>query len=249
MIAAEWLRMVRGGGAVRWGRDGVAAGFLRVATGQEPSAELVRAFDGALTLRADNELNPGTFAARVAASTGGDLVSCVVAALGALAGPRHSGHTVAVARLLAAAEQHGPAAAVQAALAHAPKPAGFGHPVYRGEDPRTPVARQLSKLAADNTGRRELHALAEAVEAEVQRRASLAANVDYYLTVIYLAGGLPVPAFGSVFAVARMPGWIAHILEQRQEPDLIRPRAVYVGQPGRRHPARAPRSPASRAVT
>lgn len=249
VIAAEWLRMVRGGGTVRWGRDGVAAGFLRVATGQEPPEELVRAFDGALTLRADNELNPGTFAARVAASTGSDLVSCVVSALGALAGPKHSGHTVAVARLLAEADQHGPAAAVQAALAQAPKPAGFGHPVYRGEDPRTPVARQLSAMAAAATGRRDLHALAEAVEGEVLRQASLAANVDYYLTVVYLAAGLPASAFGSVFAVARMPGWIAHILEQRQDPDLIRPRAVYVGQPGRRYPVRAPRSPASRTAT
>lgn len=247
-VVAEWLRLGRAGAPVRWGRDGVAAGFLRVATGREPAAELVRAFDGTLTLRADNELNPGTFAARVAASTGSDLVSCVVAALGALAGPRHSGHTVAVATLLEAAAKLGATAASAAALERSPKPAGFGHPVYRGMDPRTPVARELARAAARASGRDDLFAVAEAVEREIAERTALAPNVDYYLAVVYLAAGIPVTAFGAVFAMARMPGWIAHVQEQWQDPELIRPRAAWVGAPVQRYPVRAPRSAVARSA-
>ena len=114
---------------------------------------LVESFDAALILRADNELNPGTYAARVAASTGADLTSCITAAMGALAGPKHSGHTPAVARLLAEVGSVDRADTVAEKLAQAgKKPAGFGHPVYRGEDPRTPTARRLAEAACAATG-------------------------------------------------------------------------------------------------
>lgn len=243
-VSAEWLRMAHGG-AGRWGRDGVAHGFLRVATGREPAPALVRAFDGALTLRADNELNPGTFAARVAASTGSDLVSCVVAALGALAGPKHSGHTVAVARLLAAAGRDG----VEAATMGSSRPAGFGHPVYRGEDPRTGVARALAQDAAQGSGQEALCNLALAVEEGVRAQTGLAPNVDFYLTVIFLVAGLPVTAFGAIFAMARMPGWIAHVMEQWQDPALIRPRAAWIGPAARPFHRSSPRARQARPAT
>ena len=230
-VVAERLRLRRGGGASpSWGRQGVAHGFLRVATGAEPPKEVVRAFDAALILRADNELNPGTYAARVAASTGADLTSCVTAAMGALAGPKHSGHTLAVARLLGDVGSSDRAAGVVEKLAQAgKKPAGFGHPVYRGEDPRTPTARSLAEAACLASGAMASFELARAVEAAVVHRTGLRANVDYYLTVVYIAAGLPIAAFAPVFAVARTSGWIAHVLEQSRDPELIRPRATYAG--------------------
>ncbi len=230
-IVAERQRLRRGGDrGPAWGRHGVATGFLRVATGVEPPTELVRSFQAALVLRADNELNPGTYAARVAASTGADLTSCVTAAMGALSGPKHSGHTLAVARLLEQVGSPERADAVAAQLAQAArKPAGFGHPVYREEDPRTPTARRLAEVAAGATGNMALYTLARALEDAVVRSTGLRANVDYYLTVVYLAAGLPPAAFAPVFAVARTAGWIAHALEQSRNPGLIRPRATYVG--------------------
>jgi citrate synthase len=230
-FSAERQRLRRGGTPVPgWGRQGVAHGYLRVATGVEPPVELVRALDAALILRADNELNPGTYAARIAASTGADLTSCVTAAMGALAGPKHSGHTLAVARLLAEVGATDRADGVVEKLALAgKKPAGFGHPVYRGEDPRTPTARRLAEIACGATGAMATYDLARAVEAAVGSRTGLRANVDYYLTVVYLAAGFPAAAFAPLFAMARTPGWIAHALEQSRDPDLIRPRARYTG--------------------
>ena len=230
-LAAERLRLRRGGASkASWGRQGVAHGFLRVALGSEPPAAVVRAFDAALILRADNELNPGTYAARVAASTGADLTSCVTAALGALAGPKHSGHTLAVARLLAeAASSAGADGVVERLGQSGRKPAGFGHPVYRDEDPRTPTARRLAEAACLASGSMATFEVARAVEEAVDRRTGLRANVDYYLTVVYLAAGLPIAAFAPVFAVARTSGWLAHVLEQGRNPDLIRPRASYAG--------------------
>jgi citrate synthase len=230
-LAAERQRLRRAGEkGPAWGRQGVARGYLRVATGVEPRGELVESFDAALILRADNELNPATYAARVAASTGADLTSCVTAAMGALAGPKHSGHTPAVARLLAEVGSVDRADGVAEKLAEGgKKPAGFGHPVYRGEDPRTPTARRLAEAACAATGTAGTFELARAVEDAIVRRTGLRANVDYYLTVVYLAAGLPVASFAPLFAVARTPGWIAHALEQGRDPELIRPRATYVG--------------------
>ncbi len=230
-LAAERQRLRRGGETgPAWGRQGVATGFLRVATGVEPPPELAESFDAALILRADNELNPGTYAARVAASTGADLTSCITAAMGALQGPKHSGHTLAVARLLGEVGSVERAAPVADELARGgKKPAGFGHPVYRGEDPRTPTARRLAEAACAATRTTATFDLARALEEAIVRRTGLRANVDYYLTVVYLAAGLPVAAFAPLFAVARTPGWIAHVLEQARDPELIRPRASYTG--------------------
>ncbi len=230
-FAAERLRRRRGGEkGPAWGRQGLAAGFLRVATGREPPEAVVRAFDAALTLRADNELNPGTFAVRVAASTGADLVSAVVAGLAALQGPKHSGHTIAVSKLLDDVGEPARAPGVLAErVAAGKKPAGFGHPVYRVEDPRTAVARRLAEAACAATGHGALFALARAVEEAAVAATGQHANVDYYLTVVYRAAGLPVAGFAPVFAVARTSGWLAHALEQGRDPELIRPRATYVG--------------------
>jgi len=227
-FTCERLRL-RGGGAKVRGRFGAATALLTALRGDAPP-ELERALDAALVLRADNELNPGTFAVRVAASTQADLVSAVVAGFGALAGPKHSAHTLNVYRLLESVGDASRAREVVRSLVGAgKKPAGFGHPVYRGEDPRTPVARRLAEEACRAAGRPEWFALARAVEEAVVAESEARANVDYYLTSIYVACGLPPAMFAPLFAVARTPGWIAHALEQARDPELIRPRATYAG--------------------
>jgi len=228
VFVAERLRL-RGNGARTRGRVSIAAALLTALRGDAPT-ELERALDGALVLRADNELNPGTFAVRVAASTGADLVSAVTAGLGALAGPKHSAHTSNVLRLLESVGDPGRAReTIKALVGAGGTPAGFGHPIYRDEDPRTPAARRLAEDACRAAGRPDWFALARAVEEAVVAESDARANVDYYLTSIYVACGLPAATFAPLFAVARTPGWIAHALEQGREPDLIRPRATYVG--------------------
>ena len=233
-FVAERLRL-RGNGARSRGRVSTAAALLIASRGDAPP-ELERALDAALVLRADNELNPGTFAVRVAASTGADLVSAVTAGLGTLAGPKHGAHTNNVLRLLESVGEPGRAReTVKALLGSGRTPAGFGHPVYRGEDPRTPTARRLAEDACRVAGRPEWFALARAVEAAVVAESDARANVDFYLTSIYVACGFPAATFAPLFAVARTPGWIAHALEQGREPDLIRPRATYVGRLDQRY--------------
>ncbi len=209
---------------------GVAANFLYMLHGSVPTAEATRSFDAALTLRADNELNPSTFAARIAAATRADVHGCITAALAALAGPLHGGHSLAVYRLL---EDIGTpdrvSSVVEARLAQSKSFPGFGHPVYRGEDPRTAPMRRAAEAAANATGRRERFALACAVEERVRIMTQRYANVDFYLAPLYWALEIPPELFTPVFAVARISGWVAHVLEQYGQEGLIRPRAAYLG--------------------
>jgi citrate synthase len=208
-----------------------AANLLYLVHGQEPARALADAFEVGLSLRADNELNPSTFAARVAAATKADVYGCITAALAALAGPLHGGHALAVYRLL---EEIGSpdrlGAVVDARLATGKTFPGFGHPVYRGEDPRTGPMRRAAEAAAEAAGDRSWLELALAVEDRVQRATGKFANVDFYLAPLYRAGGIPPELFAPVFAVARMPGWLAHVFEQQGQDGLIRPRAAYIGQ-------------------
>lgn len=207
---------------------GLAAGFLYLMHGREVEPELVRAFDAALTLRADNELNPSTFAARVAAATKADVHACVTAALAALAGPQHSGHSVGAYRLLEEIKSPNRVEQIVAdRLAQGGIPA-FGHPVYR-EDPRTPPMREAAAAACEVARCGDWFGLARAVEERVRSVTGKYPNVDFYLAPLYHALGIPPELFTPVFAVGRISGWAAHILEQYQQPGLIRPRAAYVG--------------------
>ncbi len=216
-----------------------AAAFLRQLHGTRAPAALAKAFDAALVLRADNEFNPSTYAARVAASTGADLTGCCVAALAALAGPKHSAHSVNVLRML---EQVGDvahaAAYVERRVGEGKKLPGFGHPVYRGEDPRTGILRTITERACREAGMPEWFALARSVEERIVAATGQGANVDYYLASLYRALDIPAPLYGAVFAVARVAGWAAHVAEQQQDPDLIRPRAAYAGPVDQRVPPR-----------
>jgi citrate synthase len=207
-----------------------AANFLTMLTGSPPDPSAERAFDTALILRADNELNPSTFAARVTAATGADVFGAVLAGLSALAGPRHGWHT---RNVMAAIDEIGTQERVgewvRERLAQRKKIAGFGHVVYQGEDPRTEVLRALAETECQRAGLWPLFRTARELEVMVVRETGQHPIVDFYLAPLYRALGIPTDLFTAVFAVSRMSGWVAHILEQYGDDKLLRPRAEYVG--------------------
>jgi citrate synthase len=210
-----------------------AANFLYMLTGDRPSGLATRAFDVALILHADHELNASTFAARVAAATLTDLHSAIVAAIGTLKGPLHGGANADVMRLLL---EIGPTApperaeeVVRAKLARKEKIPGFGHRVYRTEDPRATHLRSMSRQLTAVAGQPIWFQMSERIETLVMSEKKLYANVDFYSASTYHALGIPVDLFTPIFAVSRVSGWTAHVLEQYANNRLIRPRAEYIG--------------------
>ena len=230
-IVAAWHRLRSGQKPLLPKKSqSLAENFLSMVTGNavDPAAE--RAFDTALILRADNELNPSTFAARVTAATGADVFGGVLAAVSALAGPRHGWHT---RNVMAAIEEIGTPERVgewvRERLAQGRKIAGFGHVVYQGEDPRTAVLRDLAEAECQRAGMWPLFRTARELDLMVVRETGQHPIVDFYLAPLYRAVGIPTDLFSAVFAVSRMCGWVAHILEQYGDDKLLRPRAEYVG--------------------
>jgi citrate synthase len=212
---------------------GHAANFLYMLTGERPSGLATHAFDVALTLHADHELNASTFAARVAAATLTDIHSTIVGAIGALKGPLHGGANADVMRLLLEiGKDAGPDKAeevVRAKLARKEKIPGFGHRVYHTEDPRATHLRQMSKDLGQRTGEPQWFEMSQRIETLVKTEKKLNANVDFYSATTYHALGIDVDLFTPIFAVSRVSGWTAHVLEQYANNRLIRPRAEYVG--------------------
>ena len=211
----------------------LAANFLFMLTGTRPDEVATRAFDIALILHADHELNASTFAARVAAATLTDLHSAIVGAIGALKGPLHGGANADVMRLLLeVGEDAGPDRAeafVRAKLARKEKVPGFGHRVYRTEDPRATHLRRMSKELGQRVGRPKWFEMSERIEQLVKAEKKLYANVDFYSATTYYTLGIPIDLFTPIFAVSRISGWTAHVLEQYANNRLIRPRAEYIG--------------------
>lgn len=209
---------------------GFAANYLAMLTGVPPAAEPARAFDTALILRADNELNPSTFAARVTAATGADVFGAVMAGLAALAGPRHGWHT---RNVMAALEEIGQPERVEEwvreRLGQKRKVPGFGHVVYQGEDPRTGLLRGLAESECQRAGMWLVFRTARELEVVMLRETGQYPIVDFYLAPLYRALGIPTDLFTTTFAVSRMSGWVAHILEQYGDEKLLRPRAEYIG--------------------
>ena len=209
-----------------------AANFLYTLTGKRPDEVMTRAFDVALTLHADHELNASTFAARVTAATLSDIYSAVTSAIGALKGPLHGGANQDVIRLLLSLSGEDAAVdRVRNTLAKKVKIPGFGHRVYRTEDPRATHLRVLSQELGKRTGHVELFRMSKRMEEEVKREKKLNPNVDFYSASTYYSLGIPIDLFTPVFAVSRMSGWTAHVLEQYSNNRLIRPRAEYKGNP------------------
>jgi citrate synthase len=207
-----------------------AANFLYCLTGKRPDDVMERAFDIALTLHADHELNASTFAGRVTAATLSDIYSAVTSAIGALKGPLHGGANEEVIRLLLAAGNHANALqAVRDRLGMKIKVPGFGHRVYRTLDPRAIHLKQLSEEIGKRTGHVALYEMSRDIEQTVKEMKGLNANVDFYSASMYYSLGIPIDLYTPIFAVSRMSGWTAHILEQYRNNRLIRPRADYIG--------------------
>jgi citrate synthase len=233
-VVATAGRMARGGGIID--PDPAlnhAANFLYMLTGKRPSQLEAKAFDVALVLHADHEFNASTFAGRVAAATLTDVHSAVTAAIGALKGPLHGGANTDVMNLLLEIGQDATDQKVEeiirAKLAKKEKIPGFGHRVYRTEDPRATHLRTMSEELCTRTGNRRWFEISQKIEQVVRAAKNLNANVDFYSATTYYALGIPVDLFTPVFAVSRMSGWTAHILEQYANNRLIRPRAEYTG--------------------
>jgi len=211
---------------------GFAENFLYALTGKRPDDIMERAFDIALTLHADHELNASTFAARVTAATLSDIYSSVTSAAGALKGPLHGGANQDVIKILLQLNSEEAAVErVKTTLSRKVKVPGFGHRVYRTEDPRATHLRVMSEELAKRTGQEKLFRMSRAMEETVKAEKGLIANVDFYSASTYYALGIPVDLFTPVFAVSRMSGWTAHVLEQYSNNRLIRPRAEYKGNP------------------
>jgi citrate synthase len=210
-----------------------AANFLYMLTGERPKPTAVKAFDIALTLHADHELNASTFAARVIAATLSDVHSAVVGGIGALKGPLHGGANADVMRLLlelgADATPERIETAIRGKLAKKEKIPGFGHRVYHTEDPRATHLRRMSKALGAEAGEPRWYAMSERIEALVKGEKKLNPNVDFYSASTYHTLGIPIALFTPIFAVSRVSGWTAHVLEQLANNRLIRPRADYVG--------------------
>jgi citrate synthase len=233
-VVATAGRLAQGGGVIEPDPAlGHAANFLYMLTGKRPSQLEARALDVALVLHADHEFNASTFAGRVAAATLTDVHSAMVAAIGALKGPLHGGANTDVMKLLleigADATNQKVEEIIRAKLARKEKIPGFGHRVYRTEDPRATHLRRMSEELCRRTGNLRWFEMSQVIEQVVKTAKKLNANVDFYSATTYYALGIPVDLFTPVFAVSRMSGWTAHVLEQYANNRLIRPRAEYTG--------------------
>jgi citrate synthase len=204
---------------------------LRMLNGETGRSAAVRALDTALVLHADHELNASTFAARVTAATLSDMHAAVTSAIGTLKGPLHGGANEAVLRML---NEIGSLERVDddihARLARKEKVMGFGHRVYTTEDPRATHLRAISKEVAEASGDTRFYDMSRRIETIMNER-KLYANVDFYSASVYAALGISPDLFTPLFAMSRIAGWTAHVLEQYADNRLIRPRAEYTGPP------------------
>lgn len=232
MIVSAYDRIRKGKPVVEADRSlSHAANFLLMLNGEYPSKTAERALDIALILHADHELNASTFAARVTAATLSDMHSAITSAIGCLKGPLHGGANEAVFQILQTIDHSGsdPVDYVRAMLAQKKKIPGFGHRVYHTEDPRATHLRQMSRELGISSGQPKWYQYSEAIEKFVKADKRLNANVDFYSASTYRALGIDVDLFTPVFAVSRISGWTAHVIEQLDDNRLIRPRADYVG--------------------
>ena len=234
MIVAAYDRIRKGKPVIEPDRSlSHAANFLWMLNGTVPSQTAERALDIALILHADHELNASTFAARVTAATLSDMHSAIVSAIGTLKGPLHGGANEAVFRILEAIDASGadPVEYVKGMIAQKKKIPGFGHRVYHTEDPRATHLREMSRSLGSSSGVTKWFDFSHAIEEFVKADKKLNANVDFYSASTYHTLGIDVDLFTPVFAVSRVGGWTAHVIEQLDDNRLIRPRADYIGPP------------------
>jgi citrate synthase len=233
-VVAAYFHRARNGLSLPPVRDdlGEAAHFLYLLTGEEPSAEAERTLDMAYVLHAEHGLNASTFAARVTISTLSDMYSAITSAIGTLKGPLHGGANEGVIHML---QEIGSLEAVDQwvaeALAQRKKIMGIGHRVYKTLDPRAPHLKTMAVELCKKLGEPKWIKMSERIAEIMKQEKNLNANVDFYSATVYYSLGIPTDLFTPIFAIARMSGWTAHILEQLADNRLFRPLSDYIGKP------------------
>ncbi|MFL5381208.1 MAG: citrate/2-methylcitrate synthase [Longimicrobiaceae bacterium] len=220
--------------------SGFAANFLYMLNGEDANDTRCRTMDAALVLHAEHAMNASTFAARVTAGTLSDVYSCITSAIGTLKGPSHGGANVEVMNMLREIDSSGqdPREWVRAALEGGKKVMGFGHRVYKATDPRAKVLRELADRIMAEAGETRWLDLSDKIRAamaeEMEKRGKrIYPNVDFFSASVYTTLGIDMDLFTAVFAIARMPGWTAHLMEQYADNRLIRPSSEYIGPRGK----------------
>jgi citrate synthase len=210
---------------------GIAGNFLFQIAGSHPAERVTEIFDECLVLHADHTMNASTFTARVIAATLSDMHSAITGAMGALRGPLHGGANEAVMKTLTSIEGgvENVEAFVRSELDSGRKLMGFGHRVYKTEDPRATHLRKMSEELAELTGNSRYYEMSRRMEQVVLDAKGLHPNVDFFAASVYHALGIPTDLFTPVFAISRMSGWTAHVIEQHEDNRLIRPDSEYTG--------------------
>ncbi|MFC3477550.1 citrate synthase [Halobacterium litoreum] len=238
-IVAAFTRLRDGNDAVEPREDlDHAANFLYMLNDEEPDDVLADVFDQALVLHADHGLNASTFSSMVTSSTLADLHSAITSAVGTLSGSLHGGANANVMRMLKEVDDSDmdPVEWVEDALDRGDRVMGFGHRVYNVKDPRAKILGEQSEDLGEAAGDTKWYEMSVAIENYMAEEKGLAPNVDFYSASTYYQMGIPVDIYTPIFAMSRVGGWIAHVLEQYEDNRLIRPRARYVGEEDREFP-------------
>ncbi|MBL1229479.1 citrate synthase [Enterococcus sp. BWB1-3] len=239
-IVAAYSRLRRGLDPISPKQDGteLAANFLYMLTGEEPEEMQIKGMNEALVLHADHDFNASTFTARVCSSTLSDVYSCITAAIGSLKGPLHGGANEKVFDMLTeiaagdlSVEDH-----LDQKLDRKEKVMGFGHRVYKVEDPRKKHLKRLAQELTTATGRQQWYFLSCQIEQYLKYKKGLIPNVDFYSATVYHCLNIDSDLFTLLFAMSRVSGWLGHVSEQKIEDCLIRPRSLYVGETHRHYP-------------
>lgn len=231
-ILAYWYRYTKDGERIdtRTDEESLAGHFLYLISGHAPEEIFRRALDVSLILYAEHEFNASTFAARVTAATLSDFYSTITSAIGTLRGPLHGGANEAAMALIERFKTPDEAeAGIKQMLAAKELIMGFGHRVYKIQDPRSPIIQSWAKRLSEQVGNTVLYPIAERIEQVMRAEKNLFPNLDFYSSIVYHFCGIPTDMFTPVFVMSRISGWAAHVIEQRGDNKLIRPTAEYIG--------------------